>query len=126
VSAGASRAAVASLDGTITRLDVADVRFPTSHTLDGSDAMNPDPDYSAAYVVVGTDRGDAVEGHGLSFTIGRGTEIVVTAIRSLAPLVIGQRLRDFVAAPGALRKHVTRASQRRWRRASFTWPPRRS
>ena len=53
-------------------LDTYDIRFPTSRTLDGSDAMNPDPDYSAAYLVLRTDTGDALEGHGFTFTIGRG------------------------------------------------------
>ena len=57
---------------TITALDVLDIRFPTSRALDGSDAMNPDPDYSAAYVVIATDAGDGLEGHGFTFTIGRG------------------------------------------------------
>ena len=75
----------------ITALDVLDVRFPTSRTLDGSDAMNPDPDYSAAYVVVRTDAGDGLEGHGLTFTIGRGTEVVVAGIDALRTLVIGRR-----------------------------------
>ncbi|MDZ4134594.1 MAG: fuconate dehydratase, partial [Paracoccaceae bacterium] len=59
-------------------LRTVDVRFPTSDQLDGSDAMNPDPDYSAAYVVLETDTG--VEGHGLTFTIGRGNEICIAAI----------------------------------------------
>ena len=63
---------------------VVDVRFPTSRQLDGSDAMNPDPDYSAAYVILETDRGDGLTGHGLSFTIGRGTEIVVRRRRRAA------------------------------------------
>src|SRR6187551_993191 len=64
--------------GTITELEVIDVRFPTSRNLDGSDAMNPDPDYSAAYVIVRTDADDGLEGHGFTFTIGRGTECVDT------------------------------------------------
>ena len=68
----------------IVELDVIDVRFPTSRTLDGSDAMNPDPDYSAAYVILRTDAGDGLEGHGLTFTIGRGTEVVVAARRGPA------------------------------------------
>src|SRR6476469_921150 len=55
----------------IRELDVIDIRFPTSRTLDGSDAMNPDPDYSAAYVVLRTAAGDGLEGHGLTFTVGR-------------------------------------------------------
>jgi L-fuconate dehydratase len=100
--------------GSITTLRVMDVRFPTSRGLYGSDAMNPDPDYSAAYVVIGTDRADGIEGHGLSFTIGRGTEIVVAAVRALAPLVIGQTVADFVDAPGELGKQLTGDSQLRW------------
>ena len=75
---------------TITELAVLDVRFPTSQTLDGSDAMNPDPDYSAAYVVLRTDALDGLEGHGLTFTIGRGTEVVVAAVDALRPLVSGR------------------------------------
>ena len=67
--------------------DVSDVRFPTSRALDGSDAMNKDPDYSAAYVVVRTS-GDE-QGHGFVFTIGRGTEVAVAAIRAVEPLVVG-------------------------------------
>ena len=61
---------------TITTLEARDIRFPTSRSLDGSDAMHTDPDYSAAYVVLRTDAGDGLEGHGLTFTIGRGTEVV--------------------------------------------------
>src|SRR3546814_1406482 len=78
----------------ITRLDVRDIRFPTSRQLDGSDAMNPDPDYSAAYVVLKTDQ-PGLEGHGLTFTIGRGTEVVVAAVRALAYLVEGRPLAEF-------------------------------
>lgn len=73
----------------ITSLETFDVRFPTSLELDGSDAMNPDPDYSAAYVVIGTDAGDGLEGHGFAFTIGRGNDVQVAAIRALEPFVIG-------------------------------------
>ena len=71
----------------ITIVDVIsrDIRFPTSSSLDGSDAMNPDPDYSAAYVILKTDHPDNLEGHGLTFTIGRGNELCVAAIESLAP-----------------------------------------
>jgi len=100
--------------GKITDLRVLDVRFPTSLSLDGSDAMNPDPDYSAAYVVLSTDRGDGVEGHGLTFTIGRGTEIVVAAVEALRPLVVGQTVAAFTGAPGAFWKHLTGDSQLRW------------
>jgi len=100
--------------GKITGLRILDVRFPTSLSLDGSDAMNPDPDYSAAYVVLSTDRGDGIEGHGLTFTIGRGTEIVATAIDALRPLVVGQDVAAFTSAPGAFWKHLTGDSQLRW------------
>src|SRR6266480_941283 len=72
-----------------------DIRFPTSRTLAGSDAMNNDPDYSAAYVVLQTDHPTGLEGHGLTFTIGRGNEVCVAAIRALAPLVIGCTLESF-------------------------------
>ena len=61
----------------ITEVVASDIRFPTSRSLDGSDAMNPDPDYSAAYVILKTDHPAGIEGHGLTFTIGRGTEICV-------------------------------------------------
>ena len=64
-----------------------DVRFPTSRTLAGSDAMHTAPDYSAAYVILRTDADDGLEGHGLAFTLGRGTEVCVAAINALAPVV---------------------------------------
>ena len=73
----------------ITAMDSYDVRFPTSRELDGSDAMNPDPDYSAAYVVLRGEGGE--EGHGFCFTIGRGTELCVAAIRVLADGLVGAR-----------------------------------
>ncbi len=97
----------------ITDLAVRDIRFPTSKQLDGSDAMNPDPDYSAAYVVLKTDRPE-LEGHGLTFTIGRGTEIVAAAARALAYLVVGQRLEDIAADMSGFWRHVTGDSQLRW------------
>ncbi|MCF3651640.1 L-fuconate dehydratase [Synoicihabitans lomoniglobus] len=103
-----------SLSGRITDIHVHDVRFPTSLALDGSDAMNADPDYSAAYVVLETDRTDGLAGHGLTFTIGRGNDIVAAAIASLRPLVIGLSLADFAATPGATWKHLTGDSQLRW------------
>lgn len=103
-----------SHSGKITGLRVLDVRFPTSLSLDGSDAMNPDPDYSAAYVVLTTDRDDGVEGHGLTFTIGRGNDIVAVAIEALRPLVVGQPVAAFTSAPGAFWRHLTGDSQLRW------------
>src|SRR3954467_11125725 len=101
-----------ALDITVTSVDVRDVRFPTSRTLAGSDAMNEAPDYSAAYVVLATDAGPT--GHGMTFTIGRGTEIVVAAIRALAPRIVGLRVADVAADPGAFWRGVTGDSQLRW------------
>ena len=74
--------------------------------------MNPDPDYSAAYVILETD-GDH-EGHGLTFTLGRGNELCVAAIKSLAPLVVGCSLKEIVSDMGAFWRHVTGDSQLRW------------
>src|ERR671923_2218771 len=99
---------------TITALDVLDVRFPTSRNLDGSDAMNPDPDYSAAYVILRTDAADGLEGHGLTFTIGRGTEVVVCAVEALRPLVVGRSVEATLADMGAFWRHLTGDSQLRW------------
>lgn len=97
----------------ITSLRVVDVRFPTSQHLDGSDAMNPDPDYSAAYVILGTDT-PGQEGHGLTFTIGRGNEICCAAIEALRPLVVGLDM-DWVAEDmGRFWRHITSDSQLRW------------
>jgi L-fuconate dehydratase len=99
---------------TITRVDVYDVRFPTSRARDGSDAMNPDPDYSAAYVVLSTDHADGLEGHGLTFTIGRGNELCVAAVRSLAPLVQGLTLEAIKADMARFWRRLTGDSQIRW------------
>lgn len=97
---------------TITGLSTHDLRFPTSDMLDGSDAMNPDPDYSAAYVVLETDSG--AEGHGLTFTIGRGNEICVAALNALAPLLIGRDLDGITQDMGRFWRHITGDSQLRW------------
>jgi L-fuconate dehydratase len=97
----------------ITSLRTVDVRFPTSQHLDGSDAMNPDPDYSAAYVILETDR-PGLEGHGLTFTIGRGNDICCAAIEAMRHLVVGLEL-DWIAADmGRFWRHVTSDSQLRW------------
>jgi L-fuconate dehydratase len=77
----------------IVELETLDIRFPTSHALDGSDAMNPDPDYSAAYVILRTNQ-PGLEGHGLAFTIGRGNEICCAAIAAMRHLVVGRDLAD--------------------------------
>src|SRR5689334_4965896 len=98
----------------ITALDTYDVRFPTSHELDGSDAMNPDPDYSAAYVVIRTDAPDGLEGHGFAFTIGRGNDVQVAAIRALEPLVVGLPLEYTLANMGGLWRRLVHDSQLRW------------
>ncbi|MEM6987619.1 MAG: L-fuconate dehydratase [Pseudomonadota bacterium] len=89
-----------------------DLRFPTSDNLDGSDAMNPDPDYSAAYIVLETDGPHA--GHGLTFTIGRGNEICVAALEALGALVVGRDLAWMTDDMGRFWRHVTGDSQLRW------------
>lgn len=99
---------------TITGMRVRDIRMPTSRFLDGSDAMNPDPDYSAAYVILETDAGDGLEGHGMTFTIGRGNDLCCAAIEALKPLVIGRTLESFTANMGAFWRHMTGDSQLRW------------
>ena len=76
----------------ITNLSVRDIRFPTSRSLDGSDAMNAAPDYSATYVILETDSPEHLAGHGPAFTIGRGNEICVAAVNALAPLIVGRQL----------------------------------
>ena len=98
--------------GKITGLDTYDLRFPTSQSLDGSDAMNPDPDYSAAYVVLQTD-GDH-EGHGLTFTIGRGNEICVAAIEALRDRLVGLEPDWIKEDMGRFWRHITSDSQLRW------------
>ncbi len=97
----------------IRSMEVLDVRFPTSATLDGSDAMNPDPDYSAAYVILHTDV-SGLEGHGLTFTIGRGNEICCAAIESMKHLIIGLDLAWIAEDMGRFWRHVTSDSQLRW------------
>jgi L-fuconate dehydratase len=99
---------------TITALDVLDIRFPTSRSLDGSDAMNPDPDYSAAYVILRTSDQDGPAGHGFTFTIGRGTEVVVAGVRALAPLVVGRSVDELGADMGRFWRDLVGDSQLRW------------
>jgi L-fuconate dehydratase len=96
----------------IAAVDAVDVRFPTSRELDGSDALNPEPDYSATYVTVRTSSGQ--EGFGLAFTVGRGNEITVAAVRSLAPLVVGLPVAEVLADLAAFSARLTRDSQLRW------------
>ncbi|MES2943482.1 MAG: L-fuconate dehydratase [Pseudomonadota bacterium] len=97
----------------IQSLRVIDVRFPTSQHLDGSDAMNPDPDYSAAYVVLETDQ-PGLEGHGLTFTIGRGNEICCAAIEAMRHLVLGLDMDWVTEDMGRFWRFITSDSQLRW------------
>ena len=113
-----------SLRPTVTELEVHDIRFPTSEQLDGSDAMNPDPDYSAAYVVLrtdadhtsedATDQTGGTEGHGFVFTIGRGNDVTAAAIRSLRPHVVGRPAPLTAAGLAELYRDLTHDSQLRW------------
>src|SRR5947207_4958028 len=96
----------------ITDLEVLDLRFPTSRTHAGTDAVHVDPDYSAAYVVLGTDAG--IDGHGLTFTIGRGNEVVAAAIEAYRPLVVGRQLADITANFAAFWRSLAGESQLRW------------
>ncbi|MFG3056276.1 L-fuconate dehydratase [Kitasatospora sp. NPDC048239] len=97
----------------ITAVDTYDIRFPTSRELDGSDAMNPDPDYSAAYVVLRTSEGGH-EGHGFTFTIGRGNDVQVAAIDALSEHIVGRPVAELCADPGSLYRDLIGDSQLRW------------
>ena len=97
----------------IDRIEAFDIRFPTSRWLAGSDAMNPDPDYSAASVVIHTSRDD-LKGHGFTFTIGRGNELCVAAIQLIAPMLVGRTLDDLVSDMGAVWRRLAGDSQLRW------------
>ncbi len=94
------------------RVRTVDVRFPTSRFHIGSDAVNKDPDYSAGYCVLETDAG--VEGHGLTFTLGRGTELCVLAIEYLSRFVVGRTLREIVTHMAAFTREVSGDTQFRW------------
>ncbi len=96
----------------VTSISYRQVRFPTSEDLSGSDAMNPEPDYSAAYIVLETDGG--LGGHGLSFTLGRGTEIVIAAVEALRPLVVGLSVEDCAENMGAVWRRLAGDSPLRW------------
>lgn len=97
----------------ITSFETFDLRFPTSDQLDGSDAMNPDPDYSAAYVILRTTSNE-FSGHGMTFTIGRGNELCIAGIRSLAALLVGTTVESLMADPVSLYRKLTGDSQLRW------------
>jgi L-fuconate dehydratase len=98
----------------IIALETHDVRFPTSLALDGSDAMNPDPDYSAAYLVLRTDSADGLAGHGLVFTIGRGNDVQTAALEALRPMVVGRDVAEVTGDLGAFARGLTGDSQLRW------------
>ena len=99
----------------ITGFQTFDVRFPTSRTLAGSDAMNQAPDYSAAYVVIRTDAPDpALAGHGFAFTIGRGNDVQLAAIRLLEPFLAGQDLDEILADLGGLGRRLVSDSPLHW------------
>ncbi|OPG10216.1 L-fuconate dehydratase [Microbispora sp. GKU 823] len=98
---------------TITSVNVIDIRFPTSATLDGSDAMNPDGDYSAAYVVLETDDGD-LAGYGLTFTIGRGNDLCVAAARQIGARLAGRDVDELAGNLGGLYREIMADSQMRW------------
>jgi L-fuconate dehydratase len=97
----------------ILSIETKDIRFPTSKSLDGSDAMNKDPDYSAAYVILKTND-PKLEGHGLTFTLGRGNELCVDAIKALSYLLIGKSLKDIAADMAGFWRKITGDSQLRW------------
>ncbi|HET7116722.1 MAG TPA: L-fuconate dehydratase [Hanamia sp.] len=97
----------------ILSIETKDIRFPTSKSLDGSDAMNKDPDYSAAYVILKTND-SKLEGHGLTFTEGRGNELCVDAIQSLSYLLIGKSLKDIAADMAGFWRMITGDTQLRW------------
>ena len=98
----------------IVSLDARDIRFPTSTALDGSDAMHRSPDYSCAYVVLRTDSSDGLSGCGLTFTNGRGTEVVVAALRALEHLVVGRSLEEITSEMRAFWRSLTSEDQLRW------------
>ncbi|UFU03301.1 fuconate dehydratase [Ruania suaedae] len=101
----------------IVAIDVTDIRFPTSTQLDGSDAMNPDPDYSAAYLRLDTDgSGDAAarSGYGFVFTIGRGNDVQAGAVRALAERLIGRDVEELLADLGGVWRELVYDSQWRW------------
>ncbi len=102
------------MTATITGLSVRDIRAPTSRTLAGSDATHTDPDYSAAYVVLQTDAPSGVAGHGMTFTVGRGNEVVVAAVRALAPLVAGRTLASLTGDMAGFWRSLAGESQLRW------------
>jgi len=98
----------------ISAVETHDIRFPTSRELDGSDAMNADPDYSAAYLILRTDRPDGLCGHGFAFTIGRGNDVQTAAIAALRPHLLGRPVEELLQDLGGFARALTHDSQLRW------------
>jgi L-fuconate dehydratase len=98
----------------VTAMDVLDIRFPTSDSLDGSDAMNPEPDYSAAYVILRTNDPSGLEGHALAFTAGRGNDVQTAAIAAMAPYVVGRSVEQLCADLGGFSRSMVHDPQLRW------------
>src|ERR1700735_3503887 len=98
----------------VVRFDTYDVRFPTSQQLDGSDAMNPSPDYSAAYLVIKTDSPSGLTGHSFVFTIGRGHAIELAAVRALEPFLAGRDLDAVLDDLGGISAELIGDSPLRW------------
>ncbi|GAA0445939.1 enolase C-terminal domain-like protein [Streptomyces olivaceiscleroticus] len=98
----------------IVDVETIDVRFPTSRQLDGSDAMNEAPDYSAAYVVLKTDAADVPDGHGFTFTIGRGNDLAVHAARAIGERAVGRTVEEITGDLGGFSRHLLGDSQLRW------------
>src|SRR3954467_13007178 len=98
----------------IVALETSDIRFPTSRELDGFDAMNPDPDYSAAYVVLRTDDPSGLSGHGFVFTIGRGNDVQTAALTALSHLVVGKDVNVVLDDLGTFARSLSNDSQLRW------------
>jgi len=101
-------------DTRIESVAAIDIRFPTARYKIGSDGMNIDPDYSAAYVILKTNHPRGLEGHGLTFTIGQGNELCVKAIEALSSLVIGKEISRFTADMAAFWRMITGDSQYLW------------
>jgi L-fuconate dehydratase len=103
-----------TVNAVISEVKALDIRFPTSRALDGSDAMNADPDYSAAYVIIRTDDTSGVEGHGLTFTIGRGNDVCCAVIEMLGSLLVGKSLDELTSDMAGFWYLMTGDSQLRW------------
>ena len=98
----------------VVAVEVHDVRFPTSATLDGSDAMNPSPDYAAAYVVLRTDGAEGLAGHGFTFTIGAGNDVQLAAIKAISSRLVGLDLDELCSDLGSLWRRLVWDSPLRW------------